>query len=133
MKRILVSVWILALSLLALTSCGGKGNGNGPEKAVKKAMECLKQKDMKGYIDTYNLSDEDKKGFVELAEKAILPELESKSDLKSYEIKNVEMNETGDTAKVNVHIVFGDGSEKDMEMDMVKVDGKWLQEMDLDK
>lgn len=131
MKRLLTTSLILAFALMTLTGCGG--SNNGPEKIAKKAMDCMVKQDMAGYMDTYNLSEVEKASYLELVNKAVKPELNAKNGIKSYEVTGSELNEAGDAATVKVHIKFGDGSEKDMTMDMVKVDGNWLQSMDTDK
>ena len=46
--------------------------------------------------------------------------------MKSVEATGETISEDGNTANVQLKIVYGDGSEKTEDVKMVKVDDKWL-------
>ena len=58
------------------------------------------------------------------------PEIKSKGGIKSIEALNETISEDGNTANVELKIVYGDGSEKTEDAKMVKVEGKWLLSFD---
>ena len=67
MKKVLLMLMIIAAYGMMLTSCG-----SGPSeqrKLAEKAMECLKNKDFKGYVDLVYFSESDSSDPEKLAQK----------------------------------------------------------------
>lgn len=54
------------------------------------------------------------------------PEIKSKGGIKSIEALNETISEDGNTANVQLKVIYGDGSEKTEDVKLVKVDNKWL-------
>lgn len=116
---------IFAAALLCLTGCM-----NGPEKAADKAMKCLMNEDIRGVIDTFHLTESEKKEYTELFEKAVAPELRDCGGVQKYKIVESNIDEEKQKATVTVHVIYGNNSEEDLDFEFVNVNGKWLQEID---
>ena len=56
--------------------------------------------------------------------------MEEKGGVKSVEATGETISEDGNTANVQLKIVYGDGSEKSEDVKMVKVEDKWLLSFD---
>lgn len=129
MKRVLT---LLALAAVVLvSSCKGGGNStklSGPEAAAKAALEAVKKGDMKAFVNTFNLSDDDKVTLSALMEDKLTKELDKKGGIKSYEF--VDTNIDGDKAAVKVKIYYNNDTEEESTFKFTNVDGKWMQEMD---
>lgn len=129
MKRVLT---LLALAAVVLvSSCKGGGNStklSGPEAAAKAAIEAVKKGDMKAFVNTFNLSDDDKATLTALMEDKLTKELDKKGGIKSYEF--VDTNIDGDKAAVKVKIYYNNDTEEESTFKFTNVDGKWMQEMD---
>lgn len=129
MKRVLT---LLALAAVVLvSSCKGGGNStklSGPEAAAKAALEAVKKGDMKAFVNTFNLSDDDKATLSALMEDKLTKELDKKGGIKSYEF--VDTNIDGDKAAVKVKIYYNNDTEEESTFKFTNVDGKWMQEMD---
>ena len=54
------------------------------------------------------------------------PQLESKGGIASIEAQGETISEDGNSATVNLKIVYGNGSEENEDVKMVKVDEKWM-------
>lgn len=125
MKRIFTVIAAVAALAFFVSSC--RTVDNGPAETAKRALECIMNDDIDGYVDTYNFADDERKEMAELFEKTLKDEMKENKGITSYEIRGTEFNEAADSARVSVHIVYGNETEEDMTMDMVKVDGQWLQ------
>lgn len=129
MKRVLTLLALAAVVLLS--SCKGGGTStklSGPEAAAKAAIEAIKKGDMKAFINTYNLSDDDKATLSALMEDKLTKEMDKKGGIKSYEF--IDTNIDGDKATVKVKLFYNNDTEEESTFKFTNVDGKWLQEMD---
>ena len=128
MKRILTVV-ALAAALVCFSACkGGKvTKTSGPEDVAKTALEAMKKGDIKAFVNTFNLSDDDKEMLTSLIDEKLKDKMEEKGGIKSYEIGEITIDE--DKATVKAKVYYQDGSEEDEDFKFTKVDGKWLQEM----
>ncbi len=122
MKKILV-MFTMCLMMAMMTSCGG--HENSPKGVAKAGVECLADKDYKGYMDLTDAKEEQKQMMTQLLEK-VGKEGEQKGGMKSYEVIDEQIDEEKGTATVKVKVVYGNGEEKTNEMKCVKKDGKWL-------
>ena len=127
MKKILTIAALAAA--LVFTSCKGGGGTklSGPEAAVKSAIEAIKKGDVKAFINTYNLSDEEKAALSSLIEDKLQKEVDEKGGVKSYEIIDTDID--GETATVKAKIYYTNGTDEETTFNLKNVDGKWLQEM----
>lgn len=133
MRKIFLFATVCLFAVL-LSGC----ESNSPESVAKKSLQCLIDKDYKGYMDLVYISDKNGKRseadieklrseWVELLEQKIDKEYAKKGGLKSYEITKVEMQEDGQKANVTAKIKYGNDSEDDTDVTLVKApDGKWM-------
>lgn len=128
MKKLFLSMFV-AVAALVLWSCGAS---NTPRGVAEKAVECLQNEDYDGYLDLVFLKGEDDKDYDEAKMKegkeqlaALLKEkgkktMDKKGGIKSYEVVSEEISEDGNSAKVTMKTVYGDGSEDTSKMKLVK-------------
>ena len=68
--------------------------------------------------------------IISLYKEKAAPQMEEKGGVKSVEATGETISEDGNTANVQLKIVYGDGSEKSEDVKMVKVEDKWLLSFD---
>ena len=124
MKKILS---FLSLVLVALTfvSC----NSNSPEAVVQEYVADLQTGKYEEAIDLFyfkrNLTDADKQQYVSMMKDKWGKEIEKKGGITGVEITNVSVAEDGNSANVKYILKYGDGTSKDQDSKLVKVDDKW--------
>lgn len=69
---------------------------------------------------------EGKAMVVSLYKEKAAPQMEAKSGVKSVEATGETISEDGNTANVQLKVIYGNGSEKTEDVKLVKVDNKWL-------
>lgn len=115
----------LVLVALAFASCAK----NTPEGVVEEYVSCIQKEDYVGATDLFLFKEEptdsQREEFASLLKDKVGKEIERKKGLDGVEIKNVEMAEDGESAKVSYTMKYGDGSTKDTTSKLVKKDGKW--------
>lgn len=121
MKKIL-AVFAMGLMMAALTSCGG--NANSPEGVALAAVECMANKDIKGYMDLTNATDEQKQAYTAMLNEKLSKHLDEMKGISKYEVapNGVEI----ETANVKVNITYGNGETKTEKLKMVNKNGKWM-------
>lgn len=127
MKKIL-SVLSLALVALAFVSC----NSNSPEAVVQEYVADLQAGKYEEAIDLFyfkkELTDSDKQQYVSMMKEKWGKEMEKKGGITGVDITDVAVAEDGNTATVKYVLKYGDGSTKDQDSKLLKVDGKWKME-----
>ena len=130
MKRLL-TVLALAAALLCFSACkGGSGKApkaSGPEVVAKTALEAMKKGDVKAFVNTFNLSDDDKAMLTSMIDEKLKEKIAEKGGIKSYEIGETSID--GEKATVKAKVYYKDGTDEDEDFHFTKVDGKWLQEL----
>lgn len=127
MKQILS---FLSLVLVALTfvSC----NSNSPEAVVQEYVADLQTGKYEEAIDLFyfkkNLTDADKQQYVSMMKDKWGKEIEKKGGITGVEITNVSVAEDGNSANVKYILKYGDGTSKDQDSKLLKVDDKWKME-----
>ncbi|MDO4159579.1 MAG: DUF4878 domain-containing protein [Prevotellaceae bacterium] len=122
MKKLLGMVALVAFALL-ITACG---NSNTPKGVAEKSIKCIQKGDYEGYVDLMYVSkeskniEEEKKGYASLLQSKAGPALEEKGGIKSYEILSEEISEDGNSAKVDIKVVYGNGEEKNQTIQLLK-------------
>lgn len=104
-----------------------------PSDAAVGYYQCVADGDYEAIADAIHYATTDPEEIAEskamitsfYKEKAA-PEIEKKGGVKSVEATGETISEDGNTANVQLKIVYGDGSEKTEDVKMVKVDDKWL-------
>ena len=121
----------LLLGLFALTAinCGG-GSGNSPadiEKAIYGEFQKGNiEKGLKVFFENCDetgiqIDSDEFKLFVEKAKYS----LGEKGGIKNFEITEVKIDESNETATVFSKITYGNGEVENQDNQYVKVDGKW--------
>ena len=124
MKKILS---FLSLVLVALTfvSC----NSNSPEAVVQEYVADLQTGKYEEAIDLFyfrkELTDKDKQQYISMMTEKWGKEIDKKGGITGVDITDVAVAEDGNTATVNYTLKYGDGSTKDQNTSLVKVDDKW--------
>lgn len=121
MNRFFLAFILAAISILAL-SCG---QGNSPKGVTAESIECLQNKDYKGYVDLMLIEkdgtpipDADKEKFVDIIKQKCESGIEKKGGIKDYEILGEEINEEEGTAIVKTKITCGDGDTEESETNL---------------
>lgn len=123
MKKVLFAIAICFITMAALSSCSS--HDNTPEGVAKAAVECLKAKDYKGYMDLTSATKEQKEAMTAMLQK-VGQQTDEKGGVESYEIVDKEIDEEKGTATVNVKVTYGNGDTEDNKMKMLKKDGDWV-------
>lgn len=130
MKKLVYFCTMLVMMFIA-SAC----SDNSPSGALKSYTKAYIDGDYEKYVDGIYFSKvegedlaEAKSNFVEFI-KAFSSGQSEKDVLKDIEIISEELSEDGNSAIVKIKEIYKDGSEKEKESKMVKVDGKWLMDM----
>lgn len=123
MKKVLFAIAICFITMAALSSCSS--HDNTPEAVAKAAVECLKAKDYKGYMDLTSATKEQKEAMTAMLQK-VGQQTDEKGGVESYEIVDQEIDEEKGTATVNVKVTYGNGDTEENKMKMLKKDGDWV-------
>lgn len=130
MKKLIYFCMMLVMMFI-VSAC----SDNSPSGALKSYTKAYIDGDYEKYVDGIYFSKaegedlvEAKSNFVEFI-KAFSSEQSEKNTLKDIEIIGEELSEDGNSAIVKIKEIYKDGSEKEKESRMVKVDGKWLMDM----
>ena len=123
MKKVLFAIAICFITMAVLSSCSG--HDNSPEGVAKAAVECLKAKDYKGYMDLTSATKEQKEAMTAMLQK-VGQQTDEKGGVESYEIVDQEIDEEKGTATVNVKVTYGSGDTEGNKMKMLKKDGDWV-------
>ena len=127
MKKIL-SFLSLALVALTFVSC----NSNSPEAVVQEYVADLQAGKYEEAIALFyfkkNLTDADKQQYVSMMKDKWGKEIEKKGGITGVEITNVSVAEDGNSANVKYILKYGDGTSKDQDSKLLKVDDKWKME-----
>lgn len=116
--------------VLAMCACAG---GNTPSAVAEKAVKCIQDKNVEGYVDLVYLPqkegtsvEEQRQGLVSLLSAKMVKTLDEKGGLKSYDVIKEEIAEDGKTAVVDIKIVYGNGEEDTNSVKLIKDEnGDW--------
>ncbi len=104
-----------------------------PSDAAVECYESVANGDYEAFAEALHFDTSDPEEIAEgkamitsfYKEKAA-PEIESLGGIKSVEALSETVSEDGNSANVQIKIVYGDGSENTEDVKMVKVDEKWM-------
>ena len=130
MSRSLVSM-LIVVSFFALVSCGG--GGAEPSDTVKSFVEKVEKADYEAAFDYLYLGgqemDEDSKtklsGLLAMGK----AEMDKKEGIKSMEVISEEIAEDGETAKVEMKFIYGNGDENTEKYRLQKDGDDWKLKM----
>lgn len=126
-----MSFVIAVFAILAITAC----SSNSPKDVAEKAMKCIVNQDYKGYVDLVYLQDENKsKEDVDKAKAQLVELLQNKGEksikenegVESFEVTKEEISEDGNSATVDLNIMYKNGKTDDTTVKLCKdKNGKW--------
>ena len=128
MKKLNVIFSLLVIATLSMmVSCGG--GGKSPADVVKKMNNDMVKGDYDAVIDVLATEGEeiDEEGRTKLKSMLAMGkgELDKKEGIKEMEVVSEEVAEDGNTAKVTLKIVYGNGEEEEEDYTLLKEDGAW--------
>ena len=127
MKKLFISMFV-AVVAFTLWSCGP---ANTPSAVAEEACKCVQNEDYEGYVELMDLKEtknqeSEKQQFVAMLREKGTKTMEKKQGIKSYKVESEEISEDGNSATVNMKVVYGDGSEDTNKIKLVKNDkGEW--------
>lgn len=127
MKKLFISMFV-AVVAFTLWSCGP---ANTPSAVAEEACKCVQNEDYEGYVELMDLKEtknqeSEKQQFVAMLREKGTKTMEKKQGIKSYKVESEEISEDGNSATVNMKVVYGDGSEDTSKIKLVKNDkGEW--------
>ncbi len=108
MKKIL----LFAVAIVIMTMVVSCGSGNSPKGVANQSMECLKNKDFKGYSELMYFSKKDlenpekvqkeKETYQGLLQKAYAQRTEGQGDIKDYSVVNEQVNDSVAVVKMAI-------------------------------
>jgi len=139
MKKVsVVLLFVAAAMCLSLTSCDGGGSVSGGKSPsdIEMGMWKLVQKGNYQKAINYwmeNSADEDAQGASKDQIKAMSSmfsekmkqSMDEKGGLKDVKIESETISEDGMTARVEVLLIYGDGTTEEQTSEYIKVDSKW--------
>lgn len=129
MKKLIFGLIMAIGAMLALTACGD--DSNSPKGVTKAYYEALVKQDFKTAMDYCCkkdgklLTDQEKETLTTMMASKLNDEKTKQSLVASFELGEETIAEDGNSAKVKVKTVTVGGQEKDVNTDLLKVDGKW--------
>jgi outer membrane lipoprotein-sorting protein len=129
MKK-LFTLFAVAVAMF-MASCAGAPAT--PSDAAVEYYQYVANGDYEAFADAIHFDTTDpeeiaegKAMVVSLYKEKAAPQMEAKSGVKSVEATGETISEDGNTANVQLKVIYGDGSEKTEDVKLVKVDNKWL-------
>lgn len=129
MKK-LFTLFAVAVAMF-MASCAGAPAT--PSDAAVEYYQYVANGDYEAFADAIHFDTTDpeeiaegKAMVVSLYKEKTAPQMEAKSGVKSVEATGETISEDGNTANVQLKVIYGDGSEKTEDVKLVKVDNKWL-------
>ena len=124
MKKVLCAITACLMMLAVMTSCGM--DSSDPRSVAEAATQCLKNKDVEGYLKLTNATPEQQEQFAALAKEKRLKEMDEKGGIDHFEVGEPKINEEKGTARVVVKTFYGNGTDEEKSMNMKKDDnGDW--------
>lgn len=129
MRKIIDFIAIAAVALV-MAACG---SDNSPKGVAEEAVKCIQDNDYEGYVDLIYMEEkegvdmaEQKKAVVGMIQSKAASTLGKKGGISSYEVLSETVAEDGNTANVEMKIVYGNGDEKNEKMKLRKNEaGDW--------
>lgn len=124
MKNLITGL-ITCICILFLVSCS-----NTPTSKAKAYLDDMKDGNYRELVDQLyfkkETTDKEKQDLANMLEEKGKQSLEKEGAIKSYEITGEEVSETGEKATINYTLTYEDGSQKDLELKLINIDGEWL-------
>jgi len=129
MKKLIFGLILAIGAMIALTACSD--SSNTPTGVTKAYYEALIKNDFKAAMefcckkDGKLLTDEEKQQLSGMMESKLNDEKTKAAMVAKYELGEETIAEDGNSATVKVKTTTVEGTEKEVESNCLKVDGKW--------
>lgn len=123
-KSAFVFVAIIAIAI-SLASCGKPTAAD----ITADCIEMIKDGDWKGYVNTFDMPDEEKAQLQQMFEKKGKETIENMDGIDSYDIIEETISEDGNEAVVKAMITYGNGKEEESTFYYTNINGEWKQKM----
>lgn len=125
---------MVALSALLLTACGGAST---PSDAAAKVYDLMIDGDYEAVSKTFYFGEKSPEEeaqaqamILSMLQQKAVPQIEKKGGLKSVEVLGETIAEDGKSAKVEVKLLYGNGTEETSKVDMaLDAKGNWRPSM----
>lgn len=121
---------LLSIALVAVVFAACGGSSNTPEGVTKKYLQNIKDGKYEAMLKQMHfkeeLTKEQQDQLLAMISEKVKESTEKKGGIASFEVKEAEIAEDGQKAKVHYTVTYGDGSIKDDSEKLVLVDGKWM-------
>ena len=124
MKKFL-SMAAMLLFVGFMVSCGPAT----PSDIAADSIEYIKAGDYESYVNTFDMSVEEKQQYREMCEKKVSKGLEQKGGITSYKVVSETISEDGTEATVEMLITYGNGESETTKFKFVKDGEVWKQVM----
>jgi len=129
MKKIL-SILAVAVAMFMVSCAGAPAT---PSDAAVEYYQCVVNGDYEAFANAVHFDTTDPEEIAEgkamitsLYKEKAAPQIEKKGGVKSIEAVGETISEDGNTANVQLKVVYGDGSEKNEDIKLVKIEDKWM-------
>ncbi len=130
MRKLLMFAFAIVAACM-VASCGGSVDGNSPQGVAEKSVECLKNKDFKGYVDLMYFPTEGKKAeeieqtkamYVSMLQNKYQEATKKDGDIKSYSFVSEDVKDT--IATVKMAVVYENKTDT-TDVKLKSKEGKW--------
>ena len=115
MRKLLMFAFAIVAACM-VASCGGSVDGNSPQGVAEKSVECLKNKDFKGYVD------QTKAMYVSMLQNKYQEATKKDGDIKSYSFVSEDVKDT--IATVKMAVVYENKTDT-TDVKLKSKEGKW--------
>lgn len=129
MKKIL-SILAVAVAMFMVSCAGAPAT---PSDAAVEYYQCVVNGDYEAFANAVHFDTTDPEEIAEgkamitsLYKEKAAPQIEKKGGVKSIEAVGETISEDGNTANVQLKVVYGDGSDKNEDIKLVKIEDKWM-------
>lgn len=131
MRKLLISAFAF-VAVCIMTACGGSVEQSGPRSVAEKSVECLKNKDFKGYVDLMYFPTEGKKAeeieqtkamYVSMLQNKYQEATKKDGDIKGYEFVSEEVKDSVATVKM---VVSYENKTDTTDVKLKNKEGKWF-------
>ena len=124
MKKFL-SMAAMLLFVGFVVSCGPAT----PSDIAADSIEYIKAGDYESYVNTFDMTVEEKQQYREMCEKKVSKGLEKKGGVTGYKVVNETISEDGTEATVEMLITYGNADSEISKFKFVKDGEEWKQVM----
>ena len=124
------SLFAVAVAMFMVSCAGAPAT---PSDAAVEYYQCVVNGDYEAFANAVHFDTTDPEEIAEgkamitsLYKEKAAPQIEKKGGVKSIEAVGETISEDGNTANVQLKVVYGDGSEKNEDIKLVKIEDKWM-------